>query len=50
MARSGSNLGDVVALGPKEFEVRLVNRAVNKPKEKNIEAIEPGPTGYSRKD
>lgn len=32
---------DIAApLGPKEFKVRVVNRAVNKPTEKDIEAIE----------
>jgi putative SOS response-associated peptidase YedK len=35
-----ATLDDAEPLGPNEFEVRPVNRAVNKPTEKNIDAIE----------
>jgi putative SOS response-associated peptidase YedK len=38
-----STLDDVAPLGPSEFEVRPVNRAVNKPTEKDIAAIEAPP-------
>jgi putative SOS response-associated peptidase YedK len=35
-----ATLDDAVPLGPEHFEVRPVNRAVNKVSEKNINAIE----------
>lgn len=37
----GASLDDATALGLEQFEVRTVNRAVNKVSEKNIEAIDP---------
>ena len=39
-----ATLDEAARLGPKEFEVRPVNRAVNKPTEKNIDAIEAAPS------
>ena len=38
-----ATLDDAMPLGPEHFEVRPVNRAVNKVSEKNIEAIEAKP-------
>jgi hypothetical protein len=38
-----ATLDHAAPLGPKEFQVRPVNRAVNKPAEKSIEAIEADP-------
>jgi putative SOS response-associated peptidase YedK len=35
-----ATLDDAITLGPEQFEVRPVNRAVNKPTEKDIAAIE----------
>jgi putative SOS response-associated peptidase YedK len=38
-----ASLDEAVPLGPEAFEVRPVNRAVNKPSEKSIAAIEADP-------
>ena len=42
-----ATLDDAASLGPEEFEVRPSNRAVNKPAEKDIEAIEADPSETS---
>jgi putative SOS response-associated peptidase YedK len=44
-----ATLDDIAPLGPKAFEVRPVNRAVNKPTEKNLDAIEAAQSDESGK-